>query len=140
MSDIIDPYEIRVGVPDVATFRGLRTGSGMTDRPAEAVAAGLANTWYGVTVHHPEAGVVGMGRVVGDGGTVYQIADVCVLPEHQGRGLGGRIMAALVGALEERAVPGAYVSLIADGPADRLYARHGFVPTAPHSIGMHRLV
>ncbi|MFJ9692497.1 GNAT family N-acetyltransferase [Kitasatospora sp. NPDC101183] len=140
MSASSDPYEIRVGVPDVATFRGLRTGAGMTDRPAEAVAAGLTNTWHGVTVHHPEAGVVGMGRVVGDGGTVYQVADVCVLPEHQGRGLGGRIMAALVGALEERAVPGAYVSLIADGPADKLYARHGFVPTAPHSIGMHRLV
>ncbi|WP_045700821.1 GNAT family N-acetyltransferase [Streptomyces rubellomurinus] len=140
MDDTIDPYELRAGVPDVATFRGLRTGAGMTDRPAEAVAAGLANTWHGVTVHHPEAGIVGMGRVVGDGGTVYQIADVCVLPEHQGRGLGARIMAELTGALEQRAVPGAYVSLIADGPAHRLYSRFGFVPTAPHSIGMHRLV
>jgi hypothetical protein len=27
---------------------------------------------------------VGMGRVVGDGGTVFQVADIAVLPEHAG--------------------------------------------------------
>ena len=31
---------------------------------------------------------------------------------------------------------GAYVSLIADTPADQLYAQFGFVPTAPRSLGM----
>ena len=31
---------------------------------------------------------------------------------------------------------GAYVSLIADTPADRLYAQFGFVATAPRSLGM----
>ncbi|MFD1796035.1 hypothetical protein ACFSC1_08585 [Paracoccus aurantiacus] len=30
----------------------------------------------------------------------------------------------------------AYVSLIADVPADGLYAQFGFVPTAPRSVGM----
>ncbi|MER7754502.1 GNAT family N-acetyltransferase [Kitasatospora sp. NPDC097643] len=134
-----DPYELRVGVPDVATFRHLRTAAGMTDRPAEAVAAGLPRTWHGVTVHH-DGHTVGMGRIVGDGGTVYQVTDVCVLPEHQGRGLGRRIMAHLDHALRTRAVPGAYVCLIADGHAHHLYAEYGFVPTAPHSIGMHRFV
>lgn len=125
------------------TFRRLRTGAGMSDRPAAAVAAGLPNTWHGVTVHlgpAPDGEVVGMGRIVGDGGSVFQIADVCVLPEHQGRGLGGRIMALLTAELESRAPAGAYVSLIADGDAHRLYARYGFTGTAPHSVGMHRLV
>lgn len=36
-----------------------------------------------------------MGRIIGDGGTAFQIVDVCVHPAHQGRGLGKRIMAAL---------------------------------------------
>ncbi|MFF2041093.1 GNAT family N-acetyltransferase [Kitasatospora sp. NPDC058170] len=139
MNTIGDPYELRSGVPDVDTFRRLRTGAGMSDRPAAAVAAGLPNTWYGVTVHH-EGHTVGMGRVVGDGGAVFQITDVCVLPGHQGRGLGRRIMARLTAELESRAPAGAYVSLIADGPAQHLYAQYGFAPTAPRSVGMHRLV
>ncbi|MFI9332047.1 GNAT family N-acetyltransferase [Kitasatospora sp. NPDC052868] len=139
MNTISNPYELRSGVPDVDTFRRLRTGAGMSDRPAAAVAAGLPNTWYGVTVHH-EGRTVGMGRVVGDGGSVFQIVDVCVLPEHQGRGLGRRIMARLTAELESRAPAGAYVSLIADGPAHHLYAQYGFTPTAPRSAGMHRLV
>ncbi|MFD7416806.1 GNAT family N-acetyltransferase [Kitasatospora purpeofusca] len=134
-----DPYEVRVGVPDVATFRRLRTASGMSDRPAAAVAAGLPNTWFGVTVEFGGA-PVGMGRIIGDGGVIYQIVDVCVLPEHQGRGLGKRIMARLTAELERRAEKGAYVSLIADGEAHRLYAQYGFVGTAPASVGMHRLV
>ncbi|MEU1420848.1 GNAT family N-acetyltransferase [Kitasatospora sp. NPDC005751] len=139
MTSTSDHYELRAGVPDVDTFRRLRTGAGMSDRPAAAVAAGLPHTWHGVTVHL-DGRVVGMGRIVGDGGSVFQIADVCVLPEHQGRGLGGRIMALLTAELESRAPAGAYVSLIADGDAHRLYARYGFRETAPHSVGMHRLV
>ena len=34
--------------------------------------------------------------------------------------------------------PSAYVSLLADGEAHRLYAQFGFEPTAPASIGMYR--
>ncbi|MFJ5118132.1 GNAT family N-acetyltransferase [Kitasatospora sp. NPDC088548] len=134
-----DPYELRVGVPSVDTFRHLRTAAGMSDRPAGAVAAGLPHTWHGVTAHLGQE-TVGMGRIVGDGGAVFQIVDVCVLPAHQGRGLGRRIMAHLTAELEHRAPAGAYVSLIADGDAHRLYAHYGFTQTAPHSVGMHRLV
>ncbi|MGW4898248.1 GNAT family N-acetyltransferase [Kitasatospora sp. NPDC004240] len=139
MEDSIDHYEIEAGVPDVDTFRRLRTASGMADRPAEAVAAGLPHTWHGVLVRHLGE-TVGMGRVIGDGGSVFQLVDICVLPGHQGLGLGRRIVAALVAELERRAVPGAYVSLIADGDARHLYGRYGFTETAPVSVGMHRLV
>ena len=36
--------------------------------------------------------VIGMARIVGDGGFVNYIADVIVVPEHQGKGLGRKIM------------------------------------------------
>jgi GNAT superfamily N-acetyltransferase len=77
-----------------------------------------------------------MGRITGDGGTAYQLVDIAVLPEHQGNGLGKRIVAALVDWLHVNAPKSAYVSLIADGPAKDLYAQYGFKPTAPASIGM----
>ncbi|GAA1752289.1 hypothetical protein [Luedemannella helvata] len=37
-----------------------------------------------------------------------------------------------------RAPATAYLSLIADGEAHRLYRRYGFTDTAPASIGMYR--
>jgi hypothetical protein len=45
-------------------------------------------------------------------------------------------VAGLVDRLRETVPAEAYVSLIADGEANRLYAQYGFAPTAPASIGM----
>ncbi|MEU5161137.1 GNAT family N-acetyltransferase [Streptomyces sp. NPDC020875] len=133
-----DPYEIRVGVPTAEVFRRLRTDAGLSDKSPEAVALALPNTWFGVVLRH--AGEpIGMGRIIGDGGTAFQLVDICVHPAHQGRGLGKRIMAALTGELDRRAPETAYVSLIADGPARHLYEKFGFADTAGHdSIGMYR--
>ena len=130
-------YEIRPETPSVEVYRHLRVAAGLSPKSAEAARAGLPGTWFGVVAYHDD-GPVGMGRVIGDGGTAFQIVDIAVLPEHQGRGLGKAIMAALMSALTERAPATAYVSLIADGDAKHLYARFGFAETAPASIGMGR--
>ncbi|WP_407566068.1 GNAT family N-acetyltransferase [Streptomyces sp. 184] len=133
-----DPYEIRPGVPSVEVYRLLRTGAGLSDKSAEAAAVALPRTWYGVVLYH-RGTAVGMGRVVGDGGTAFQVVDVCVLPAHQGQGLGKRIMGALTAELERGAPATAYVSLIADGPARFLYEKFGFADVAAHdSVGMYR--
>jgi ribosomal protein S18 acetylase RimI-like enzyme len=138
MNVIDGPYELRAGVPSTETFRRLRTDAGLSDRTPEAVALALPNTWYGVVLHY-EGEPIGMGRIIGDGGTAFQIVDICVHPAHQGRGLAKHIWAALTVALARRAPATAYVSLIADGPARFLYEKFGFADTATHdSIGMYR--
>jgi GNAT superfamily N-acetyltransferase len=81
-----------------------------------------------------------MGRVIGDGGLFFEIVDIAVVPAHQRRGLGKRIMAALTAHLETHAPPSAHVMLLADGEAHRLYAQFGFQATAPASIGMERKI
>ncbi|MEV0279140.1 GNAT family N-acetyltransferase [Streptomyces sp. NPDC050610] len=135
-----DSYDVREGVPSVEIFRRLRTAAGLSDRDPEAVALALSGTWYCVVLHH-EGEPIGMGRIVGDGGTAFQLVDICVDPAHQGKGLGRRIMAALTDELERRAPATAYVSLIADGPARFLYEKFGFADTAEHgSIGMYRFM
>ncbi|MFF6986147.1 MULTISPECIES: GNAT family N-acetyltransferase [unclassified Streptomyces] len=140
MTAMNDPYEMVAGVPSVEVFRRLRTDAGLSDRDPAAVAAALPNTWYGVVLRH-EGEPIGMGRIIGDGGTAFQVVDICVHPAHQGRGLGRRIMAALTEELERRAPATAYVSLIADGPARFLYEKFGFADTAGHgSIGMYRFM
>ncbi|MGW5970255.1 GNAT family N-acetyltransferase [Streptomyces sp. NPDC055186] len=138
MKWVSGPYSLCVGVPSVETFRRLRTDAGLSDKAPEAVALALPNTWYGVVLHH-DSEPIGMGRIIGDGGTAFQVVDICVHPAHQGQGLGKRIMAALTEELERRAPATAYVSLIADGPARFLYEKFGFADTATHhSIGMYR--
>jgi len=77
-----------------------------------------------------------MGRVIGDGGCFFQVVDIAVLREHQGKGLGKRIMGEILRFIETHVPESGYVSLIADGPAQDLYAQFGFVHTAPRSVGM----
>jgi len=129
-------YEIHRQTPSIEAYRHLRAASGLSPKTEEAARAGLAGTWHAIVACR-DGRPVGMGRIVGDGGCHFQIVDVCVLPEHQGRGVGKMIMEALVSALE-RAPATAYVSLIADGDARYLYEKYGFAQTAPDSVGMAR--
>jgi hypothetical protein len=46
------------------------------------------------------------------------------------------IMAEIAEYIETSVPESGYVSLIADGNAQNLYAQFGFVPTAPSSVGM----
>ena len=128
-------YQAVVAIPDVATYCHLRLASGLSAKTAEAAALGLPASLFAVQITWGEQ-VVGMGRVIGDGGTAYQVVDIAVLPEHQGKGLGKMIMREITQYLRQHAPPSAYVSLIADGPAQDLYAQFGFKHTAPASVGM----
>nr|WP_158987122.1 GNAT family N-acetyltransferase [Lysobacter panacisoli] len=107
----------------------------MAPRSLEAARRGLANTLHGVSLLH-EGAVVGMGRVIGDGGCFFIVSDIAVDPKWQGRGLGKRIMGALMAWLRTNAPSSAVVSLVADGDARHLYAKYGFVETTPHSVNM----
>ncbi|WP_275638253.1 GNAT family N-acetyltransferase [Chromobacterium sphagni] len=131
-------YQLLEAVPDAATYRHLREAAGLSPKTEEAARRGLAGTLFAVLVR--EGGeTIGMGRVIGDGGSFYQVVDIAVLPGHQGKGLGKRIMAAIRGYIEREAPPSAYISLIADGDAQHLYSQYGFVHTAPKSVGMAML-
>lgn len=127
-------YTSLLEIPCVDDYLRLRRNAGLSPRSVAAAEAGLPHTVVGVVIKN-DGRVVGMGRAVGDG-LFYQIVDIAVEPEHQGKGVGKGIMARLMEALERVAPAEAYVSLIADGAAHHLYAQFGFNPTAPASIGM----
>jgi GNAT superfamily N-acetyltransferase len=116
-------------------YRRLRSATGLSPKSAEAAVRGLANTLYGVSVIDGER-VIGMGRIIGDGGCFFVVVDIAVQPEFQKRGLGKRIMDALDAWLRANAPVSSNVSLFADGDAKHLYARYGFVEAGPVSVGM----
>jgi ribosomal protein S18 acetylase RimI-like enzyme len=133
--DLTQEYHLEPQAPPLADYLRLRREAGLSPFTPEAAAIGLKGTYFGVRVMRGEE-IIGMGRIIGDGGCFFQVTDIAVQPAHQGRGLGKKIMAALVAHLKAHAPESGYVSLIADVPANRLYAQFGFEETAPRSLGM----
>jgi GNAT superfamily N-acetyltransferase len=125
--------------PEVEDYCRLRSLAGMSPKTAEAARKGLPNTLYGVSLR-VDGELVGMGRIIGDGGCFYTVVDIAVAPPWQGQGLGKRIMNALDAWLRRNAEPSAYVTLVADGDARFLYSKYGFVETAPASVNMEYIV
>jgi ribosomal protein S18 acetylase RimI-like enzyme len=130
-------YRIIDGAPSVADYRNLRRKSGLSPVTEDQAVGAVHGGWTACHVVHDGTGViVGMGRVIGDGGWYFHIVDMAVLPEHQRRGLGDAVLDELLDRIRRDAPLGAWVTLLADPPGRRLYARHGFTDTAPDSIGM----
>lgn len=125
---------IRHEAPSIEQYLKLRRDAGLSAMSVEGAAIGLPRSSFAVTLYEEDQ-LIGMGRVVGDGGCFFQVTDIAVTPSHQGRGHGKTIMfeiAAYLATVPDKA----YVSLIADGEAAKLYEQYGFVPVMPQSQGM----
>lgn len=136
---VIDDYDLRPQPPSNADYRRLREVSGLSPKGEAQAAAAIAGTWAWRTAIAPDGEVAAMGRVIGDGGWYFLVADMATLPEHQGRGLGRAILESLLAEVRERTEGGAYVTLTADPPGRRLYESFGFEDVAPGRTGMHLL-
>lgn len=127
--------ELLLQIPSVAEYRRLRVDAGLSAMSEEAASHGLPASWCAVCVRDGGE-LIGMGRVVGDGGCFFLVVDIAVTPARQQQGIGKRIMAALVEQLRTRAPASAMIALIADGEAYRLYEQFGFRLVAPGAQGM----
>ena len=128
-------FYVKPGLPSVEEFLSLRDSAKMGERSIEGVEKGLGNELYCAVLYLKETDeLIGMGRVVGDGGTVFHICDMVVKAEWQKKGGGTMIMDALMMFIEELNIADAYVNLIAD--VDGFYEKWGFKPTRPSSKGM----
>lgn len=132
---MVNEVEVRIETPTPEEHQRLRVIAGMPKRSDSGTVKGLANTLYGVCLYKDDH-MVGMGRVVGDGGMVFHLVDIVVDPECQGLGLGKLIMEQLMDWILQEADETAIISLIADIPADGLYRQFGFDYSRPESVGM----
>ncbi|KAH8907395.1 hypothetical protein BR93DRAFT_869260, partial [Coniochaeta sp. PMI_546] len=145
-------YTLQSGYPNVSEYCHLRRASGLTPKSEEQAAPVPAGSWYGCYISWtdpsasdsdaaaPAPQAVAMGRIIGDGGWYFHIADMATLPEHQRKGFGQVILRELLAYIKANAPVGEgnepYVTLLADGPGRKLYEKHGFVETAPVTLGM----
>tara|TARA_S200000501_G_C20553347_1_gene625440 strand:+ start:264 stop:680 length:417 start_codon:yes stop_codon:yes gene_type:complete len=132
----MNSFEIIEKVPTPKMYMYLRKAANMSPRDLESAKKGLGNELFSVILIEKEKReTIGMGRVIGDGGTVFQICDMAVISTYQNQGGGKMIMDALMTFIEEQDIDRAYVNLIAD--VDNFYEKWGFKPTAPEAKGMY---
>jgi ribosomal protein S18 acetylase RimI-like enzyme len=146
-------YTLITSPPSLEAYLKLRTNTGLTPKSAEQASKALAGSWYTTHIAYQnlssseqdqadrEPQVVAQARIIGDGGWYFHIVDVAVLPSHQRKGLADFMMDHLIAKIEQEAPGNPYINLIADPPANKLYARHGFVETSTvgrRGIGMQR--
>jgi GNAT superfamily N-acetyltransferase len=121
--------DLRFEPPSIEEYLRLRTEAGLTPRTPEQAGPALANSWAWVHVRI-EGEAVAMGRVIGDGGWYFHIADMATLPGFQRRGLGRAVLQALLDHIHQHAPAEPWITLFADPPGLPLYQSVGFVPNA----------
>lgn len=132
----MENYKVIEKTIPIKIYQNLRVDSGLSKKTDKASKIGLKNSIYSIMIEF-KGTIIGMGRIIGDGGCFCQIVDICVHPKHQGKGLGKIIMKNLTSFINDNLPESCYVSLIADGNASFLYEKFGFKDTLPKSKGMY---
>ena len=127
-------HQVLEQVVSIEDFIRLREVSGLSPRPRKAAEKALPRSLFGVQIKM-NSKTIGMGRVVGDGALNFEIVDIAVDPEYQGKGFGRVIMEYIMKFLDREAPRGAYITLMADLPD--LYKKFGFKLCRPESEGMY---
>lgn len=132
-----DDYRLEVRPPTydecMRLFLAVNWHDYITDNFAEVQ---LTNYLYYVVMIYQEAETIGMGRIRRFKG-VYYLENIAVLPEHQGQGLGRRIMEHLLAYLAQIDDPDTRAFLIAAEGSQGFYEKLGFKYFAGSSTYMH---
>lgn len=98
-------------------------GWGLPERAA--IQPSLRSSLYCVCARS-QGEIVGMARIIGDGGLAYYIQDVIVDPSRQGEGIGKRLMDRMMEYIRQHAVRHTIVGLMAARGKEPFYERYGF--------------
>lgn len=97
----------------------------------------MAHSLYLVSVY--EGGtLIGLGRIVGDGGITFAITDIMVDKRYQRQGIADRIADMIDQWIEQNADENSFIMLLANKPADLLYKKYRFDYLEENMVGMLR--
>lgn len=108
-------------------YNNMRIAVGWKKLDPQQAETGLKNSAY-LTAAWDKDKPVGMARVVSDGGYMTLIADVMVLPDYQGRGIGRQLLTKVNQWLDDLGKDGlcVMVNLMATAGNEGFYERFGF--------------
>ena len=124
-------------LPSPADYNRLRAAVGWGEYDLALVERALPQSLYGMCAWKGDE-LVGMARIIGDGGMVYYIQDVIVLPGHQRQGIGTALMDHIMAWVRAHASRNTIVGLMAATGKESFYEKYGFSrrPDERHGAGM----
>jgi len=122
--------EIRIEYTDeisVEDYTMLRASAGWPEIPREQAETGLRGSAFLVAAMDGDK-AVGMTRLISDGGYMFGVADVAVLPEYRGRGIGSELISRAKQYIESTMRPGykTYIFLTCPDERQGFYEASGF--------------
>ena len=122
----------------VEDFNLLRKSVGWFEIREDNAKTGLENSVYIISAKNGNK-TVGMARIISDGGYIAFIADVIVLPEYQGNGIGKTMMTFIMNYLRESINNGSFdyilVSLVASKGKEKFYEKFGLITRPTDGLG-----
>lgn len=114
----------------------LRNSAGWPQMHPDQIKTGLKNSAFIVAAQDGEL-TVGMARIVSDGGYVFFIADVLVLPEYQHNGIGKAMMEKIMAYIHSNLKDGYFmlVDLMAAPGKEGFYEKFGFIKRPDDTFG-----
>ena len=125
---------LREELPSAALYADFRREAGWDVPSPERCAAALDKTLCALVAYDGDR-AVGMARLVGDGAVVIYLQDVVVRRDCRGRGVGTRLVAAMIALAQERYPADATFGLLAAAGQDGLYSKFGFVARPAGHLG-----
>jgi len=125
--------------PTISEYKTLREAVGWWDVAEAAAEAALGNALFSV-VAIEKGELVGLGRVVGDGGLYFYIQDLIIDPEFQEKGFGKQVMGALMAFIRTKAKSGAFIGLMAAKGLEGYYEPFGFKARDEDAPGMYQII
>ena len=124
-------------LPTAAEYNWLRSLVGWKTYQESVIEKALPNTLYCVCAYD-EGKLVGMARILGDGGMVYYIQDVIVIPDCQRQGIGTQMMDKVMEYIRLHASQNTIVGLMSAVGKEAFYEKYGFTirPTEKFGAGM----
>ena len=131
--------KIKKRIPSVKEYNFIRSAAGLSKKDVRTAKKGLKNSLFSVCAYVGDE-LVGIGRVVGDGGVYFQIVDLAVLPGHQGKSIGSSIMTELMKYVSKNARSGSFISLFSNKNLAEYYKKFGFELRSSDSPGMSQMI
>ena len=131
--------QIEYRLPTVTEYKRLRDLAGWWETDENATGLALKNSLFSVVAVEDDM-VIGVGRIIGDGGLYFYLQDLIIDPKFQKKGLGKTLVKGLMGYITAHAKPGAFIGLTAAKGLKGYYERFGFKACEPDAPGMFQVI
>lgn len=130
---MIKYIEKKLSVEEYLSLREAVGWKSLTDRQASLA---INNSLYMVGVYDDDK-LIGMGRIVGDGGVICYIQDLIILPEYRKRGIGSVLIKYLKDYVSSLTMEGEemMLDLMCAKGRENFYIENGFIERPNEKLG-----